>query len=1446
MYDMKPQMTLRTRLVALVIAAVVPLFGLSVVKAVLETDAAVAQATQSLELAASLAAAGQEQLTDSAKQILAAIANVPGLSEMPVADCQRYFNTLNDQLPIYANLGIIAADGYVRCHGLELDARPYVGDRAYFQAALKSRAFVTDGVVIGRATKKPVVNFSAPATHGPGTVTTVAFVAMDLVELSKAMSRVLLPGDSRMVIMDRQGLVMATKPENLELVGKLVASPTLQKAIKADEKGVFEGSDAEGVERIYAFMPSVRSGNAPFFVAVSSTRDEVLAPAKKLMALEFALLALTAFLGCWVAWVLASRAIVRPAAKILDAAGQLESGRLDVRIPISDGQTGNEFTRIAKGFNRMAAALEQREQELAMELSNSEQDREALGQLQQDQARSNVHLLEVQRKLLDAQRLGRIGHWEMDVQTGQLMWSDELHALFGLVPGEFDGSHDTFIKMLHPQDRVRYERVRAQALLGDGEFEIEYRIVTPDGNVRWMHQRGKSHTGNLDQPNYRAGVVQDITARKESELALVHSTDLLRRSGEMAKVGGWELIVDGMQWICSDQMLLIHDLLPDAQFTLEDASNAYLPEARQVFVAAIQKALDFGSPWDLELPMTTAKGRSIWVRSQGQAVLADGQVVRLQGALQDITVQHEASEHLRLLETSVSRLNDIVLITEAEPFDEPGPRIVFVNDAFERRTGFTREEVLGRSPRFLQGPKTQRAELDRIGLALRSWQPVRAELINYKKNGEEFWLELDIVPIADATGWFTHWVSVERDITQRKMAEQALVESEQRYAALFESAPVPLWVYDDANYKFLAVNRCAVQTYGYSVDEFMSKTLFDISSAASHDEPQRRMTDPLEVGKEFRVHRRKDGSLLAVDVMSRPIQYAGSPACLVVALDVTAQRKAETELSDHLFTLQRAADAAQAITSQQNLQGMMQEFADQARGVIGVHQAVVSLTLGDGGIQSINSLSLSDKYAKYRHLLEPIDGSGIYQLPCETSRTMRLTQAELEAHPRWRGFGDYASKHPPMRGWLAVPLTGRNGKNIGLLQLSDKFEGEFTLQDEYIVSELAQLASIAIENTKLLEEINQLNTGLEQKVAERTAALARQEALFRALADEAPQVVWTADPEGMLTYLNRAWFDLAGGVLEDWTGNRWLKAIHPDDLPDAVARWKKAIANQSKYVGERRLRAKDGSYHTMSYRASPVLDDHGKVSFWVGIDADITEIKTIEAALRLSNQELEAFSYSVSHDLRSPLNSIDGFSRLLAKQLSTSAGEKERHYMSRIQAGAAQMGRLIEDLLSLAQVSRIQLHHDLVDLSALSAAILDEYQGRHPERHVDILVEDGLHAQGDANLIRVVLENLIGNAWKFTSKTAHASIKVGHYVDAAGITVFFVRDNGAGFDMAYADKLFTAFQRLHGATEFPGTGIGLATVSRVIQRHSGLLWTEAALGSGATFFFTLPKIASAL
>ncbi|MEO6016918.1 MAG: PAS domain S-box protein, partial [Polaromonas sp.] len=719
--------------------------------------------------------------------------------------------------------------------------------------------------------------------------------------------------------------------------------------------------------------------------------------------------------------------------------------------------------------------------------------------------------------------------------------------------------------------------------------------------------------------------------------------------------------------------------------------------------------------------------------------------------------------------------------------------------------------------------------------------PFDVELEMFTPAGRSLWVRSMARAIRSSDGTITRMQGALQDITERKLADQALLESEQRHAALFDAAPVPMWVIDAQSYHHIAVNETAIRLYGYSREELATMTPVELRPAGAE---QARMETLLAAGlplnqPEQWLHRRKDGSEFPVELVRRMVRYDGKDAVFTVAIDITARVCAEKEIQAYLETLQRAAEAAQRITQQRTPAAVLQEVADQARAIVGAHQAVVGLYHPHLDGHAMTALSLSDKYASYRHLTGQPDGSGITALVRETRQAVRLTQAELEAHPRWRSFGDYAGEHPPMRGWLAVPLMAHDGTAIGLLQLSDKYTGEFTQQDEYVATELAGLAAAAIDNASLLEQVRELNSGLEEKISQRTQDLTRQEALFRTLAEQAPQPIWTIDPRGSATFFSSAWYQLAGGAPPDWYGYAWVELVHPDDLAAMTENWLRSSKNLSPYTGLRRLRAQDGAYHTMSYRASPVFNEKGEVTFWVGIDVDVTETKATEAALRLSNAELEAFSYSVSHDLRSPLNTVDGFSHLLARELDGKHGEKAQHYLARIRAGAGQMGNLIEGLLSLAHVARTELHHAPVDLSLLAHEILERLHAIDAAREVRYRVAPQLLVQGDARLLRSVMENLLGNAWKFSARKDVADIAVGRLAPHGA---FFVRDNGAGFDMAHIGKLFGTFQRLHDARDYAGTGVGLATVARVIARHGGRIWAESARGEGATFYFTLPDI----
>jgi light-regulated signal transduction histidine kinase (bacteriophytochrome) len=234
----------------------------------------------------------------------------------------------------------------------------------------------------------------------------------------------------------------------------------------------------------------------------------------------------------------------------------------------------------------------------------------------------------------------------------------------------------------------------------------------------------------------------------------------------------------------------------------------------------------------------------------------------------------------------------------------------------------------------------------------------------------------------------------------------------------------------------------------------------------------------------------------------------------------------------------------------------------------------------------------------------------------------------------------------------------------------------------------------------------------------------------------------------------------------------------------------------------------------------------------------LSDLEHSSAQLTATNKELEAFSYSVSHDLRAPLRSIDGFSQALLEDYADNIDEQGRNYLGRLRSASQKMGELIDGLLKLSRLTRSEMHREKVDLSALAQEITANLQETQPKRRVEFVIETKLADVGDRQLLRAVLENLLGNAWKFTGKRRQPRIEFGATQNGER-KAYFVRDNGAGFDMTYVDKLFGAFQRLHTTEEFPGTGIGLATVQRIIRRHGGNIWAEGAVDKGATFYFTL-------
>ena len=1026
----------------------------------------------------------------------------------------------------------------------------------------------------------------------------------------------------------------------------------------------------------------------------------------------------------------------------------------------------------------------------------------------------------------------------------------------------------------------------------------------------------------------------------------------------------------------------------------------------------------------------------------------------------EIAARRMDETQLKLLETCFSRINDILLITEAEPQDPPGPRIVYVNDAFVRRTGYTREEVLGQTPRILQGPKTSRPELDRIRMAMREWKTVRAELVNYTKTGEEFWIELDIVPVANAAGWFTHWVAVERDITERKQAE----EQAARLAAIVQSSDDAI-VGKDLDGLVTSWNGGAEKMFGYRAEEMVGQPIRRLIPPERQPEEDEILTK-VGRGESVRhfdtVRQHKDGGRLEVSITVSPIKDAGGRIIGVskVARDIGERNRAaniqrENEARLHLalqaggmgtFEINLATGEARWNSVEYELLGLKPgedvpgpetffryvhpedapalraawsdalrsgelsaEFrvrhADgQERWLAGrgrlalpekdqsriptrflgvnfditerIHAQQMMRASGERmrlateatavGIWEWNTLTNEVRWDAQMFRIYGVaptpDGRVTYELWRKSVLPEDLSAQEesLQETIRQRGQGhrefrihryndgecrhiqavDRVSPNQLERAdWLvgtnlditerkrvetALELERRKlsaafentdmgfvlfdtrGGDMIMNQAALRFHGFASVADmltkiedyaadwelhypdgrpmpfsewpvsraiaaDYVQNYEAHLHNVRTDyawvgsyTTKPVRNRNGevsliLLTVLDitdRKRAE--AAMQESEERFRTMANSMSQLAWIARADGYITWYNQRWYEYTGTTPTQMEGWGWQSVHDPAALPKVMAEWQAAIESGEPFDMEFPLLGADGRFRTFLNRGQPLKDSAGRVVQWYGTNTDVDALKQAEekvrllnteleqrvarrtAQLELANKELEAFSYSVSHDLRAPLRAVNGFAGMVLAEYGQQLPPEGKHYLERIQKGGLRMGQLIDDLLAFSRLTRQPLLRQTVDTHRLVSAALEELKPSSAGRSLEIRLGDLPPCQGDPVMLQQVWINLLANAIKYTAGRDPAIIEIGCQAEP-GEAVYFVRDNGAGFDMQFAHKLFGVFQRLHRMAEFEGTGVGLAIVQRIILRHGGRVWAQAALNQGATFFFTLDQ-----
>jgi PAS domain S-box-containing protein len=575
--------------------------------------------------------------------------------------------------------------------------------------------------------------------------------------------------------------------------------------------------------------------------------------------------------------------------------------------------------------------------------------------------------------------------------------------------------------------------------------------------------------------------------------------------------------------------------------------------------------------------------------------------------------------------------------------------------------------------------------------------------------------------------------------------------------------------------------------------------------------------------------RRHDGGQVYVELNAGVISYQGQPADLVIVRDTSERRQSAAALQyseENFRTLAERANDAIFISDAQG----RHVFANERATALTGYSVTELLTTRFRDLVRPEDISWLEARAaarlqgeqppsQYEIIVRRKDGQ---EIPLELSVTRTY----------WRGA--------PATLVVARDIIERKRAEAELLALRDRLEEQVR----------ARTAELTLVNRQLQEKVEE-----HRQVEER---LRESEARFHGVFEKATTGMCLTGTDGRFLDVNQSLCQMLEYTHVELSATGFAAVTHPDDLPASRECVRSLLAGEREtYRFEKRYLKKSRGVVWTDVSTILLRTPEGAPLYFITHIHDITERRQTEdrvrqlnreleatvARLKTVNQELESFSYSVSHDLRAPLRSLDGFSQALLDDCRDRLDAQGQDYFNRVRAASQRMAQLIDDLLKLSRVTRSELHIESVNLTELARSVLLEIRQVEPDRTVAVTIAPGLQANGDARLLRILLINLLGNAWKFTSRRPGATIEFGILDNAptpSPLTpVFYIRDNGAGFDMAYVGKLFAPFQRLHGAAEFPGSGIGLATAQRIVLRHGGRIWAKGTPGKGASFFFTL-------
>jgi PAS domain S-box-containing protein len=783
------------------------------------------------------------------------------------------------------------------------------------------------------------------------------------------------------------------------------------------------------------------------------------------------------------------------------------------------------------------------------------------------------------------------------------------------------------------------------------------------------------------------------------------------------------------------------------------------------------------------------------------------------------------------------------------------------------------------------------------------------------KDGIYRWWANQLIITNDENGKLLYRDGFVRDITERKKAEEALKETEERFKAIADNTPDHIIVQDSSLRYTFVVNP----QIGLTEKDMLGKTDFDILDKEDAEKLAQIKSRVISTGKPFHVETSlvgKEGKLefFSGSYVPKFNREGHVDGLIGYFQNVTARKKSEEALEKARFVLSEGQRIAHVGTFEYIAENQTTVWSDEECRIYGlepgtpspaydemlakfVHPDDVAL-LHETFSKAIQSGSI---YELEHRILRPDGGVRVVydlahpyfdekgNLTRYIGTTLDLTEqkrvaAELEsvgaqrklaldtAHMGWFrfdpiknyswwddrykeifGFTEYEKPNDEILASRLDPedLPGVWTKVQASLDPSNPqpYDAEYRINLPDGSMKWIEAHGIAVfdgngKDKRATSLIGTVMDITERKKAEGTLheALDYLDNLFNYA--NAPIIVW--NPELRITRFNHAFEHLTGRLASEVIGKS-LDILFPEDGKEhSLEHIKKAMTGQRMEVEEIPIQHKDGSASIVIWNSATLYTADGKTQVaTIAQGQDITDRKAAEedlrqrtAELEAANKELETFSYSVSHDLRAPLRTLDGFSEMVLEDYGDKLDEAGKDYLNRIRNASHTMSELIEAILKLSRISRAEIHGEKVNLSNITKSIADGLKQSQPLRQAEFIIEPDLIVKGDAALLRIALNNMLENAWKYTSKCSPTRIEFG-INEKKGEKVYFIKDNGIGFDMQYKEKLFQPFQRLHTGNEYPGTGIGLATVQRVIKRHNGRIWAESEIGTGTTFYFTL-------